>query len=99
MADQKYDLALFAGLLADESHVTRAELARCVNDNSLEGIFEKYWPQLPHRVCRANEKQALQIDSVANPAGSKNTESMVVIDPDTQGNVVLQQLQRNQASI
>ena len=99
MSDQKYDLTLFARLLTDESHVSGTELARRVNDNALEGIFEKYWPQLPHRMCRANEKQALQVDPMANPAGSKNTEPMVVINPDTQGNILLEQLQRNQTSI
>ena len=99
MADQEYDLALFARLLTDESHVSGAELARCVNDNSLEGVFEKYGPQLPDRMCGANKKQPLQVNPMANPAGSENTESMVVINPDTQGNILLEQLQRNQTSI
>ena len=99
MPNQEYDLTLFAGLLTDKSHVTCAEFARRVNDNPLEGILEKYRSQLPDRMCRANKKQTLQINAMTNPAGSKNTEPMVMINPDTQGDILLEQLQWNQTSI
>ena len=42
------------------------------------------------RMRGANEKQALQVDAMTNPAGSKNTEPMVVIDPDTRGHILFE---------